>query len=102
MLRDVALNEGELTGNSSLQKATWEPAELAQGSPRPESEEELLSTGGEHEDDGTATALCPGKVRPSGSVSKRNQKLPMMSTFSVVVFSLHRAAVPSMGVGAGG
>ncbi|KAM6098344.1 uncharacterized protein LJ206_002579 [Theristicus caerulescens] len=44
-----------------LQKATCEPAELAQGSPRLESDEELLSMGGECEDDRTATHLHPAE-----------------------------------------
>lgn len=40
-----------------------EPLELAQGSPRAESEEEPLSGGEEHEDDGTAALLHTDEVR---------------------------------------
>ncbi|XP_014821221.1 PREDICTED: glutamate-rich protein 6B [Calidris pugnax] len=57
----TSLSSTELTGNSSLEKDAWEPVELAQGSPRPELDKELLSTGGEHKDDETETSLCSGK-----------------------------------------
>lgn len=40
-----------------------EPLELAQGSPRAESEEEPLSGGEEHKDDGTAALLLTDEVR---------------------------------------
>lgn len=50
----------------SLQQVSWEPVELAQESPRLESDEELLSMEGDHEDDGvTVTALPLHEVRPS-------------------------------------
>lgn len=49
-----------------LQQVSCEPVELAQGSPRLESDEELLSMEGDHEDDGvTVTALHLDEVRSS-------------------------------------
>lgn len=55
-----------------------EPLELAQGSPRAESEEEPLSGGEEHEDDGTAALLHTDEVRLA-----RGPGITVTSTFLV-------------------
>ncbi|XP_065510143.1 glutamate-rich protein 6B [Caloenas nicobarica] len=57
---EVTAEDGEENNQAGLcEQATGESVELSQGSPRPESDEEPLSTGGRHEDDETATDLCP-------------------------------------------
>lgn len=55
-----------------------EPLELAQGSPRAESEEEPLSGGEEHEDDGTAALLHTDEVKLA-----RGPGITVTSTFLV-------------------
>ncbi|KAK2518969.1 Erich6b [Columba livia] len=56
---EAAAEDGEENNQAGLcEQDTGEPVELSQGSPRSESEEPL-STGEKHEDDETATDLCP-------------------------------------------
>ncbi|XP_032039972.1 glutamate-rich protein 6B [Aythya fuligula] len=55
---EAGAEEGEEDNQAEMgEQAVCEPLELAQGSPRAESEEEPLSGGEEHEDDGTAALL---------------------------------------------
>ncbi|KAM6283469.1 glutamate-rich protein 6B [Spheniscus humboldti] len=60
---EAAAKDREESNQAGLcEQAMCEPVELAEGSPRLESDEKPLSTGGECEDDGTATTdLYPGE-----------------------------------------
>ncbi|PKK32443.1 glutamate-rich 6B [Columba livia] len=56
---EAAAEDGEENNQAGLcEQDTGEPVKLSQGSPRSESDEPL-STGEKHEDDETATDLCP-------------------------------------------